>query len=194
MATLAAHPHPEDGFAGMMVRGDMLTDKDNAGAAILEACKQIKTGDSVEIGQYRGFAMYLSFDSFEKQYSLTLKGGMSHKAVLGTDVRGNLQRIDNALAQMPERLKSVQVQLDNLYQQMEAARQESGKPFLQEAELSQKSVRLAELDAQLNMDGERPSVRGQAQMRERPSVLEGLKVPCQGSSSDKQHKLELEAR
>lgn len=178
----------------MEIRGDRFSDKDSAGTAILEACKQIKTGDPVEIGQYRGFAMYLSFDSFEKQYSLTLKGAMSHKAVLGTDARGNLLRIDNALAQIPERVKSVQVQLDNLYQQMEAARQESGKPFPQGAELAQKSSRLAELDAQLNMGGGRPSVRGQTQMRERPSVLEGLKVPCQGSSSDKQHKLELEAR
>jgi N12 class adenine-specific DNA methylase len=196
MATLAAHPHPENGFAGMEIRGDRLIDKDNAGAAILEACKEIKTGDPVEIGRYRGIAMYLSFDSFDKEYSITLKGAMSHKAVLGKDVRGNLMRIDNALAQMPERLKSVRGQLENLYQQMEAARQEIGKPFPQEAELTQKSGRLAELDAELNMDGRCPPVKGQTRMakQERPSVLEGLKVPCQGNSTGKKHKLELEAR
>ena len=196
MAMLAAHPHPENGFAGMDIRGDKLIDKDNAGTAILEACKEVKTGDPVEVGQYRGFVMYLSFDSFEKQYSLTLKGAMSHKVTLGTDVRGNLLRIDNALAQMPERLKSVKAQLDNLYQQMEAARRESGKPFPQEAELAQKSTRLAELDAELNMDGGRPPMKSQTRMakQERPSVLEGLKVPCQGSSSSKQYNLELEAR
>jgi hypothetical protein len=192
MGTLAEHPHPKDGFSGMLVRGDTLTDKDNAGAAILEACKEVKSGEPVEIGQYRGFAMYLSFDSFDKEYSVTLKGAMSHKAVLGKDVRGNLTRIDNALAQMPERLKSVRNQLDNLYQQMEAAKQEIGKPFPRETELAQKSTRLAALDAELNMDGGHPPVQEQTAKRERPSVLDGLSAPCR--SNGKKHKCELEAR
>jgi N12 class adenine-specific DNA methylase len=195
MATLAAHPHPKDGFAGMVVREDRLIDKDNAGAALLEACKSIMKNESAEIGQYRGFSMHLSFDCFDKEYRLTLKGAMSHSAALGTDVRGNLIRIDNALADMPERLKSVQAQLENLYQQQEAAKQEIGKPFPQEAELAQKSARLAMLDAELNMDGGHPPARGQTRIAklERPSVLEGLKVPCK-SGPEKKTKTEREVR
>ena len=146
MATLTAHQHPEDGFAGMEVRGDKLIDKDNAGAAILEACKDVKGLDPVPIGNYRGFSMSLSLENFMADYVLTLKGQMTHRVTLGKDARGNLTRIDNALAAMPERLKNVQSQLDNLYSQMETAKVEVGKPFPQEAELQQKSARLAELN------------------------------------------------
>ena len=110
LATLGAHPHPAEGFAGMTVKGDTLTDKDNAGAAILEACKEVKSSEPVEIGTYRGFPMLLSTDGFHHQ--LVLKGEMSHKTDLGLDARGNLIRIDNTLAQMPERLTAVQAQLD----------------------------------------------------------------------------------
>ena len=148
METLAAHQPPEGEFAGMLIRGDTLTDKDNAGAAILEACKEIKGTEAVEIGTYRGFTMSLSFEGFHHQ--LTLKGAMSHKVELGPDARGNLPRIDNALAALPERLKAVQAQLDNLYQQQAAAKAELGKPFPQEAELQRKSARLAELNTLLD--------------------------------------------
>ena len=196
METLEAHPHPKEGFAGMVVRGDTLTDKDNAGAAILEACKEVKGREPVEIGSYRGFTMSLSFDSFEKEYKLSLKGAMTHTAVLGTDARGNLIRIDNALATMPERLKAAQSQLDNLYHQMEAAKLEIGKPFPQEAELQQKSARLAVLDAELNMEGSRPPALGQQRIskQERPSVLEGLKTPCKIGAPTKKLKQEREVR
>ena len=153
MATLAAHPHPEDGFAGMEVRGDTLTDKENAGAALLDACKEVKGADPVPVGSYRGFAMSVSFDAFRQEYMLLLKGQMTHRATLGTDPRGNLTRIDNALSQMPQRLEAVKNQLDNLYQQQAAAKAEVGKPFPQEQELRDKSARLAELDVLLNMDG-----------------------------------------
>lgn len=153
MATLAAHPHPEDGFAGMEVRGDTLTDKENAGAALLDACKEVKGADPVPVGSYRGFTMSVSFDAFRQEYMLLLKGQMTHRATLGTDPRGNLTRIDNALSQMPQRLEAVKNQLDNLYQQQAAAKAEVGKPFPQEQELRDKSARLAELDVLLNMDG-----------------------------------------
>lgn len=113
----------------MEIRGDTLVDKENAGAALLDACKEVKSSEPVQIGSYRGFTMFVSFNAFEKQYELTLRGEMSHKAMLGTDPRGNLIRIDNALVQMPGRLASVQAQLDNLHQQQEAARAEVGKPF-----------------------------------------------------------------
>ena len=107
METLAAHPHPEDGFAGMTVRGDILTDKENAGAALVDAMKEVKGLEPVAIGKYRGFDMFLTLEDFGKQYVLTLKGKMSHRVELGKDPRGNLVRIDNALVGMEGRLARV---------------------------------------------------------------------------------------
>ena len=181
MATLDAHPHPKDGFAGMVVRGDSLTDKDNAGAAILEACKEVKGLEPMEIGSYRGFIMSLSVEGFGQDFILTLKGQMSHRVTLGKDARGNLIRIDNTLADMPKRLQNVHAQLDNLHSQMEAAKAEIGKPFPQEAELAQKSARLAELNALLDIDSRAPAQRQTSEIMpksEKPSVLESLKTPC----------------
>ena len=194
MATLAAHPHPEDGFAGMEVRGDTLTDKENAGAALLDACKEVKGADPVPVGSYRGFTMSVSFDAFRQEYMLLLKGQMTHRATLGTDPRGNLTRIDNALSQMPQRLEAVKNQLDNLYQQQAAAKAEVGKPFPQEQELRDKSARLAELDVLLNMDGRgRPAPEAVLAKSSRPSVLEGLKrpVPRNPEKKPKHHEQEV---
>ena len=189
MATLAAHPHPEDGFAGMEVRGDTLTDKENAGAALLDACKEVKGADPVPVGSYRGFTMSVSFDAFRQEYMLLLKGQMTHRATLGIDPRGNLTRIDNALSQMPQRLEAVKNQLDNLYQQQAAAKAEVGKPFPQEQELRDKSARLAELDVLLNMDGRgRPAPEAVLAKSSRPSVLEGLKRPVPPRCSEKKPK------
>ena len=189
MATLAAHPHPEDGFAGMEVRGDTLTDKENAGAALLDACKEVKGADPVPVGSYRGFTMSVSFDAFRQEYMLLLKGQMTHRATLGTDPRGNLTRIDNALSQMPQRLEAVKNQLDNLYQQQAAAKAEVGKPFPQEQELRDKSARLAELDVLLNMDGRgRPAQEAVLAKSSRPSVLEGLKRPVPPRNPEKKPK------
>ena len=194
MATLAAHPHPEDGFAGMEVRGDTLTDKENAGAALLDACKEVKGTDPVPVGSYRGFAMSVSFDAFRQEYMLLLKGQMTHRATLGTDPRGNLTRIDNALSQMPQRLEAVKNQLDNLYQQQAAAKAEVGKPFPFEDDLRVKSARLAELDVLLNMDGRsRPAPETMLAKSSRPSVLEGLKrpVPRNPEKKPKHHEQEV---
>ena len=189
MKTLAEHPHPEDGFAGMEVRGDTLTDKENAGAALLDACKEVKGTDPVPVGSYRGFAMSVSFDAFRQEYMLLLKGQMTHRATLGTDPRGNLTRINNALSQMPQRLEAVKNQLDNLYQQQAAAKAEVGKPFPQEQELRDKSARLAELDVLLNMDGRgRPAPEAVLAKSSRPSVLEGLKRPVPPRCSEKKPK------
>ena len=91
----------------MEVRGDTLTDKENAGAALLDACKEVKGSDPVSVGNYRGFAMSVSFDAFRQEYMLLLKGQMTHRATLSTDPRGNLTRIDNALAQMPQRQEAL---------------------------------------------------------------------------------------
>ena len=189
MKTLAEHPHPEDGFAGMEVRGDTLTDKENAGAALLDACKEVKGTDPVPVGSYRGFAMSVSFDAFRQEYMLLLKGQMTHRATLGTDPRGNLTRIDNALGQMPQRLEAVKNQLDNLYQQQAAAKAEVGKPFPFEDDLRVKSARLAELDVLLNMDGRsRPAPETMLAKSSRPSVLEGLKRPVPPRCPEKKPK------
>ena len=196
METLAAHQPPEGEFAGMVIRGDTLTDKDNAGAAILEACKELKSGDTAEIGSYRGLNMSLSFNGF--RVDLILKGAMTHQAELGTDARGNLTRIDHALEAVPDRLKSVQAQLDNLYQQQAAAKAELGKPFLQETELQEKSTRLAQLNALLDIDTKCPvpQVSKRQAKAERPSVLDKLKTssPPVRSMPDKAHKKETEVR
>ena len=195
LEVLAAHPHPEDGFAGMEIRGDLLTDKENAGAALLDACKEVKTSDPVQIGSYRGYAMSVEFSAWKQEYTLLLKGQMTHRATLGTDPRGNLTRIDNALAQMPQRLEAAKAQLDNLYQQQAAAKEEVGKPFLYEEELRSKNARLVELDTLLNIDG-----KGQAHAEAvvaksaRPSVLDHLKRPATPRSTDKKPKQHEEVR
>ena len=195
MKTLAEHPHPEDGFAGMEVRGDTLTDKENAGAALLDACKEVKGADPVPVGSYRGFTMSVSFDAFRQEYMLLLKGQMTHRATLGTDPRGNLTRIDNALSQMPQRLEAVKNQLDNLYQQQAAAKAEVGKPFPFEDDLRVKSARLAELDVLLNMDGRsRPAPETMLAKSSRPSVLEGLKRPVLRNPEKKPKHHEQEVR
>ena len=184
MQTLSAHPHPVDGFAGMEVKGDLLTDKDNAGAAILEAFKDAKGMEPVPIGSYRGFSMSLTVEDFGRDFVLTLKGKMNHRVTLGKDARGNLTRIDNALNAMPDRLQNVRNTLDALTAQMETAKAELGKPFPQEDELRTKSARLAELNAELNIDDRTPMEQMaedapavQSAKAERPSVLAKLKAP-----------------
>ena len=196
METLAAHPHPADGFTGMEIRGDTLTDKENAGAALLDACKEVKGSEPVQIGSYRGFAMFATFDAFQKEYTLQLKGQMTHRTALGADPRGNLTRIDNALSQMPQRLESVKVQLDNLFQQQAAAKEEVGKAFPYEEDLRVKNARLVELDMELNMDS-RGQSRPEAAIakREKPSVLAELKRPVPPRNPEKKtRQQEQEAR
>ena len=195
MQTLAAHPLPAEGFVGMEIRGDRLTDKENAGAALLDTCKEVKGNDPVQIGTYRGFTMSVAFDSMWKTYTLTLKGRMTHRVELGSDARGNLVRIENALDKMPERLRSVQEQLENLYNQQAAAKTEVGKPFPQEQELAAKTARLIELDMELNLDGKgQPQPEQAIAKSTRPSVLDRLKAPPVHGTPEKPHKKEMEAR
>ena len=195
MQTLAAHPLPAESFVGMEIRGDRLTDKENAGAALLDTCKEVKGKDPVQIGSYRGFTMSVAFDSMWKTYTLTLKGQMTHRVELGSDARGNLVRIENALDKMQERLRSVQEQLENLYNQQAAAKAEVGKPFPQEQELAVKTARLIELDMELNLDGKgQPQPEQAIAKSARPSVLDRLKAPPVHGASEKPHKKEMEAR
>ena len=199
--TLTLHPLPVDkeDFVGMDVKGDHLIDKDNAGAAILEACKTLRHDKEEEIGSYRGFTMNLMYDSFSSQFILTLRGAMSHRVELGTDARGNLIRIENALNNIPKRIEGVQAQLAALIQQQETAKIEVEKPFPQEEELRTKSARLAELDASLNIDGRPdPTVIADEPSEERKekrpplSLSESLRQPCQPGQS--KQKREMEAR
>ncbi|NCE76275.1 helicase, partial [Anaerotruncus sp. X29] len=179
MRTVEAHPLPEEGFVVMKVGGRHYAEKADAGDAILALCKEIKSTEGIPIGSYRGFQMELFYNSFEKQFQITLKGEMSHRVSLGTDARGNLTRLDNALAGIPGRLERGQEQLENLRNQQAAAQVELTKPFPQEAELAEKSARLAELDAALSMDEsisqDEAEVSEEVGEGERPSVLEDLK-------------------
>ena len=182
MKTLAENPHPVDGFAGMTVRGDVLTDKENAGAALVDTFKEVKGLDPIPVGSYRGFQMSLTLEDFGRDYVLTLKGQMTHRVTLGKDPRGNLTRIDNALNGMADRLATVQSKLESLYSQMETAKTELGKPFPQEDELRVKSARLAELNIALNIDDKTPieamaeetPLRAEIAKSAKPSVLQKL--------------------
>ena len=195
LETLATHPHPEDGFAGMEIRGDVLTDKENAGAALLDACKEVKGSEPVQIGSYRGFTMSVEFSAWKQEYTLLLKGQMTHRASLGTDPRGNLTRIDNALAQMSQRLEATKAQLDNLYQQQAAAKEEVGKPSPYEDDLRIKSARLVELDTLLNLDGKgRSQPEAVIAKSARSSVLDSLKRPVPPRNPEKKPKQHEEVR
>ena len=142
----------EDGFSPMEVEGTVYTDKKAAGNAILAACKAMTSPDPVPLGQYRGFAMELSFESFTREYRITLKGALTHTTGLGTDIFGNILRLDNLLGGMEERLIACREQLENVNVQLANAKQEVEKPFPQEDELKKKSARLDELNILLNMD------------------------------------------
>ena len=195
LKTLNEHPHPTDGFAGMEVRGDLLTDKENAGAALLDTFKDATGLEPVPIGSYRGFPMSLTLENFGRDYILTLKGQMTHRVELGKDVRGNLTRIDNALAQIPVRQQSVQAHLDNLYEQMKAAKSELGKSFPQEQDLKEKSARLIELDMELNMDNHQQAQPENIVAKSaRPSVLDKLKAPGIPGAQPKKKSHDMEER
>ena len=152
-AHLAEHTHPnEDGFSPMEVKGTVYTDKKEAGSAILAAMQSMTSPDAVQIGQYRGFPMELSFDSFTRKYLMTLKNELSHVAELGADVFGNITRIDNILSGFEARLAACRDEMENVMVQLANAKVDAEKPFPQEEELTTKSARLDELNIQLNLD------------------------------------------
>ena len=149
--TLSQHPHSAEGFAGMEILGAAYTDKTDAGTALMDAIQDVTSEEPVIIGSYRGFGLSVKFTGFT--HKLSLKGAIAYNVELGTDARGNLVRIDNALDKIPERLEDYETTLANLLQQQEAAKSEINKPFQYEEELRVKSARLAELDAELNIGG-----------------------------------------
>ena len=177
--TAAGHPHPADGFAGMKIGEKIFTEKADAGKAIIEVCRNLKGDGPVSLGEYRGFSTELCFNAFSKEFEVILKGALSYKVTLGEDARGNLIRMDNALSGLSGKVERVQNELMNLENQQNAAREELQKPFPQEQELAEKSARLAELDAALNMDdshSEADSISEEKEEGRRPSVLADLKA------------------
>ena len=158
-----AHPKEVDGkFAGMVIDGYSYTEKAEAGQVIIEACKAKTTSEPTPLGEYRGFKMELEFDIFERAYAVKLKGHFTHSVTLGTDVYGNITRIDNAADNIETRLHKAEEQLENTKAQLETAKVEVEKPFAQEDELKQKMTRLTELNALLDMDkGDTPVVGGE---------------------------------
>ena len=141
-----------DGFCPMTIQGRIYTEKKAAGTALLEVCNSMTSPDPISIGSYRGFQMSLSYDSFDKAFKVSLEGALTHVATLGTDVFGNIQRMDNVLDSMSEKSANCVEKLENLKLQSENARQEIAQPFPREAELKAKSARLDELNILLNMD------------------------------------------
>ncbi len=142
----------EDGFSSMEVEGTAYIEKKAAGSALLAAAHNMTSPDAIPIGMYRGFAMVLSFDTFAKEYRLNLKGQLSHPISLGTDLFGNIQRIDNMLAGLESDLRQCEAQLDNASVQLSNAKAAVDKPFPQEDELKTKLARLDELNILLNLD------------------------------------------
>ena len=153
MALLEAHPLPKDGFVGMAIKGKRIADKEAAGKMLLEACRL--SPHDMELGEYRGMKMTVDYDSYRQEVKLILRGEMSHTVTMGTDVYGNLTRIENALANMPQKLEKAEERIAELERQTEQARAELGKPFAHEKELEAKAARLAELNAALNIDEKR---------------------------------------
>ncbi len=145
---------PADKEQFLMKVGDKVyTDKKEAGAALVEMCKEMKTVNvPATVGEYAGFKMAVSFDSFNHKFVMNLKGQLSHNLEVGSDPLGNIARINHALESMPKQLSEAQTKLETVERQLETAKVEVTKPFVQEAELAEKLERLSALNALLNMD------------------------------------------
>ena len=145
------HPN-EDGFSPMVLQGEEFTDKKAAGSEILAVCKSMKGPDPIPLGTYRGFEMELFFDTMAREYMITLKHSLRHTTALGSDIFGNIQRLDNLISGFGDKLKACEAQLENEKVQLETAKQDVDKPFAHEEELKVKSARLAELNAMLDLN------------------------------------------
>ena len=157
VATAAQHPLPKEGFAGISIRGQTFTDKEDAGNALLAICRTLRDKEPVEVGSYRGFTVEAVYNPVKMEVQAILKGAMTHRAALGEDAKGNLLRLDHALAAIPKRLEDAKAHLTELETQRDAAQAELGKPFPQEQQLREKSARLAELNAILDLEGHEES-------------------------------------
>ena len=148
----AAHPQGKEEFCGMVIKGVTYDEKKTAGERLVLACSELPNAEEKVIGSYRGFELSLRFDAFRTEYQALLKGQRKYTVPLGTDPLGNIIRLDNSLNSFPERITAAENELETLHQQQAAAQIEVEKPFPQEEELAEKSARLAELNAQLDVD------------------------------------------
>ena len=169
----AAHPQGQEMFCGMTLKGMTYDEKKSAGERLLLACTELSNTEEQLVGSYRGFALSLRFEPFRSEYQAVLKGRLPYPVSLGTDPHGSITRLDNALNAFANRIAHAENELDNLKEQQQAAQAEVEKPFPQEEELAQKSARLAELNAQLDMEDHRPEPE-QAEALPRPSVRSAL--------------------
>ena len=174
----AAHPQVQEGFCGMTIKGVTYDEKKTAGERLVLACSELPNAEEKVIGSYRGFELSLRFDTFRSEYQAILKGQRRYPVALGTDPLGNIIRLDNSLNNFPERINSAENELATLHQQQAAAQIEVEKPFPQEEELTEKSARLAELNAQLDVDEKSHDPEQDEEEQEdaprRPSVLAAL--------------------
>ena len=173
-----AHPLGKEEFCGMTIRGVTYDEKKIAGERLVLACSELPNAEEKVIGSYRGFELSLRFDTYRSEYQALLKGQRKYTVPLGTDPLGNIIRLDNSLNNFPERINSAENELATLHQQQAAAQIEVEKPFPQEEELAEKSARLAELNAQLDVDEKshepEQDEEEQENVSRRPSVLAAL--------------------
>jgi len=177
----AAHPQDKENFCGMTIKGMVYDDKKAAGERLLLARQEMPNADMMLLGTYRGFELNIRFDSFKNEHQAVLRAELSYPVSLGDDARGNITRLDNAIDNFADRIADAENVLQNLEQQKQAAEVEVAKPFAQEEELAEKSARLAELNALLNIDRDRSSSQDTPEETEetetpatRPSVLAAL--------------------
>ena len=177
----AAHPQDKENFCGMTIKGMVYDDKKAAGERLLLARQEMPNADMMLLGTYRGFELNIRFDSFKNEHQAVLRAELSYPVSLGDDARGNITRLDNAIDNFADRIADAENALQNLKQQKQAAEVEVAKPFAQEEELAEKSARLAELNALLNIDRDRSSSQDAPEETEetetpatRPSVLAAL--------------------
>ena len=174
----AAHPQGKEEFCGMTIRGVTYDEKKTAGERLVLACSELPNSEEKVIGSYRGFELSLRFDTYRSEYQALLKGQRKYTVPLGTDPLGNIIRLDNSLNNFPERITAAENELDTLHQQQTVAQIEVEKPFPQEEELAEKSARLAELNAQLDVDEKNHEPEQDEEEQEdaprRPSVLAAL--------------------
>ena len=174
----AVHPQGKEEFCGMTIKGVAYDEKKTAGERLVLACSELPNAEEKVIGSYRGFELSLRFDTFRSEYQALLKGQRKYTVPLGTDPLGNIIRLDNSLNNFPERITAAENELDTLHQQQAAAQIEVEKPFPQEEELAEKSARLAELNAQLDVDEKSHDPEQDEEEQEdaprRPSVLAAL--------------------
>jgi len=175
--TAAAHPQDKENFCGMTIKGMMFDDKKTAGERLILAAKELPDTEPVVLGEYRGFELSVRYEPVRNEQQAVLKGKAIYPVALGADPHGNITRLDNLLAGFDERIANAENRLENLLQQQTAAQAEVEKPFPQEEELAQKSARLAELNAQLDVDEKHHEPEMEETPDEesaRPSVLAAL--------------------